>query len=308
MLQENTVITPSAFCVYDGYEFEIIEEQRLEVVDKESKKANIWFEKVKYIKNSTDKLKRWFNPLTDTPELATELLKVDPNNDKSVLAFVNEYGLPDHTTPDGFGVNRLFNEFKFSHKIMPVDQYRLSTVKTIAEIWKAIGEKDQEALKHFIERFEELSRKGETFSEEWEKIKNKDSLTITKTFLAMVLNECSIGTTGFRLSGKKIVPTVVFVNLFEVAQWQLANAITNDVHFKTCELCGHLFIPQHGHQRFCPAKIGHKISTCQNTFNQRNKRTRKKVIELAAKGYSVKEISVKLQRSVNDIKEFIEND
>lgn len=280
MFQGNGIITPSTFCVYEEYEFQYIEEKRL------NKEHTAWIiEEDKYIKKASDKIKRCYNPLVDTPELLTEFLKIDINDDKSILAFVNEYGLPSQRGPNLSGITYVANEFDFSHDMMLIDKDTSSSsdIKRIAKMWNAIGEKDYKAMDSITKRFEEIADKNKTYNEEWEKVKNKEPEIISKSFLAMKLNSyntySSSHSIGFQLSGKKIVPIIIFMDLFEVANWQLTTAITNEIYFKTCENCGHIFLPQHGHQRFCPPIIGRKTSTCQNTFNQRAKRARKKAMK-----------------------------
>lgn len=53
--------------------------------------------------------------------------------------------------------------------------------------------------------------------------------------------------------------------------------LKKEIEKGVCLECGKEFIKTHGHQKFCPPKPGRKISTCQNTYNQRKKRERKKV-------------------------------
>ncbi|MES1053648.1 hypothetical protein FOA24_32555 [Bacillus thuringiensis] len=84
------------------------------------------------------------------------------------------------------------------------------------------------------------------------------------------------GTEKLMINNGAIQQEHVFKNLFQVANYQLKQAILTNAKFEICPNCGHHFEVQHKNQRFCPPLPGRKRSTCENTYNQRLKRKRKK--------------------------------
>jgi hypothetical protein len=62
----------------------------------------------------------------------------------------------------------------------------------------------------------------------------------------------------------------------EVAAYQLKQAIFKNERLHECQNCGAIFEPKHANQIFCSPLPRRKRSTCENTYNQRQKRLRKK--------------------------------
>ena len=299
---ENVVNTPSKFAVFTEYEIKrITKGEPIEVHDGITYHTNGLI-----IQKATNEIKRWYNPILDTPELATELLKVDLSSEESIFKFVNDYGIPILISPDFRGLNRSYNDFDFELDVLTFyafGQY-LSDLKRITEIWKAIGDNNKEVLGYHVDRFKKFANEHKEFNLEWQKVMNKDDTTIVKSLLAMELNQLADWIPGFQLSGNQMIPSIVFTNLFQVALWQLSNEIIKENYFETCQNCGHVFLPQHGHQKFCPPRIGRKISTCQNTYNQRMKRKQKRARELKKEGLSAKEIANKMNESIENVLEW----
>jgi hypothetical protein len=252
-----------------------------------------------------------YNPLEDTKELYMELNKIDPNDFDSIINFVNIYGLPT-----GANIEAGNKEIKVIHRMkMQEFNNKLEPLKQIISIWQAIKENNKEDLeKHkkdfqllatmnqihdyiayedFEEVAEKISDKNLTHpivSEEfkvWISVKEQDLRTIAKAYITQLLNEHASGETkttlmnlaaernGKTIYKKDIVEAISFKDLFEVAYFQVRKAILeNDI--KICEHCGFPFEVTHERQRFCPPRFGRKRSTCENTYNQKLKRQRKK--------------------------------
>jgi hypothetical protein len=142
-------------------------------------------------------------------------------------------------------------------------------------------------------------------AEKWRNIENSSPEKLANHYLVELLNDLSKGNSTFTIINDKIHPATTFRSLFEVACYQLSRAVIGNVDMKPCENCGALFEVTHESRRFCPPLPGHKISTCQNTYNQRMKRKRKKARELAAKGYTETQIAEKLKTGTQEIKEWL---
>jgi hypothetical protein len=100
-------------------------------------------------------------------------------------------------------------------------------------------------------------------------------------------------------------PGMTFKDLFEVAYFQLSRAVIGNIKMSRCEHCGALFEVTHESRRFCPPLPKNKISSCQNAYNQRVKRKRKKAKELKAKGLFIEEIAKKLKISISEVQSYL---
>jgi len=112
--------------------------------------------------------------------------------------------------------------------------------------------------------------------DKWHKIKDESPEIKTKNYLTDLINNWERGKTIYAVVANQIRPGVSFKNLFEVAYYQLCQAITGNTELRECKNCGNLFEVDDDRRNFCPPLPGRKISSCQNTFNQRMKRKRKK--------------------------------
>lgn len=136
-------------------------------------------------------------------------------------------------------------------------------------------------------------------------IGNDPPETLAKHYLVELLNNAHKGNSTYAIINNQIHPATTFTNLLEVAYYQLSRAVIRNVEMRHCDNCGALFEVTHDSRRFCPPLPGHKISTCQNTYNQRMKRKRKKAKELAAKGYTETQIAEKLKMRAEEIREWL---
>jgi hypothetical protein len=142
-------------------------------------------------------------------------------------------------------------------------------------------------------------------AEKWRDIEKSSPETLAKHYLVELLNNSNKGNSTFTIIEDEIHPATTFDSLFDVAYYQLSRAVIGNVEMRNCENCGALFEVTHDSRRFCPPLPGHKISTCQNTYNQRMKRKRKKAKELAAKGYTEAQIAEKLKIRIEEIREWL---
>ncbi|ARI78812.1 hypothetical protein [Halobacillus mangrovi] len=151
-------------------------------------------------------------------------------------------------------------------------------VLTNAELTNKGGEIEAilEDYKKHPDKLIKLNEKATEISGVWSKVKSESEKTIALAYLNLKLKELDSGRTSTRFIDGKIVPAISFNNLVEVASYQLKQAIFKEQKFKVCLNCGDLFEPRHASQRFCSPLPGRKRSTCENTYNQRQKRLRKK--------------------------------
>lgn len=121
-----------------------------------------------------------------------------------------------------------------------------------------------------------LSQRASDMQILWDEIKDKDDKTIAIAYLDLKLKKLKSGKTSTKFIKGSIVPAISFNNLMEVANYQLKQAIFKDSMLERCINCDALFEPRHAHQKFCSPLPNRKRSTCENTYNQRLKRQRRK--------------------------------
>lgn len=133
-----------------------------------------------------------------------------------------------------------------------------------------------EEIKHDPDKILKLSEKASELKITWEQVKGTDLKNIAFAYLNLKLKEIKSGKTSTRFIDGKIVPAISFNNLLEVAGYQLKQAIFKDEQLEKCLNCGSLFEPKHARQKFCSPHPKRERSTCENTYNQRLKRQRRK--------------------------------
>jgi len=248
-----------------------------------------------------------YDPLSDTPELYLEMNKIEVLNDASLMKFIKNYGIPfdiqmNDKEDELIGPISLFpknDTVKFNTEMDVLTFYEeLLELQTSFKMWHCIKENNREYMQQvkdefadfaqvfFTERTEDLSpeelaflKANERSSElimTWEQVKNTDLQNIAFAYLNIKLKQRNSGKTSTRLADGKIIPAISFNNLLEVASYQLKQAIFKDEKLEKCLNCGALFEARHAAQKFCSPLPGRKRSTCENTYNQRLKRLRKK--------------------------------
>jgi hypothetical protein len=127
-----------------------------------------------------------------------------------------------------------------------------------------------------IENLHYFKEKVSDLKKIWEEVKNEDLKSIASAYLDIQLSKIKSGETAQRFIDGSIVPAMRFNNLLEVEGYQLKQAVFKNQKLEECLNCGALFESRHAHQKFCSPLLGRKRSTCENTYNQRQKRMRKK--------------------------------
>lgn len=280
-----------------------------------------------------------YNPLDDSMELYTEIAKLDPINEKQLLKFIKEYGIPVSggiatDTPEMHSYGDL-REIVIDEMDVLSFAYSLEEYKEAFYLWNAINENDTKILNDTKVKFEEeatelqqsaildlyetvadklpgdiedeiektISKKGEDINwrkieqlaqeqfeseakerviyqhplwRDWKNVKDKSLKLIAKVYLAYLLNQQSSGVTSHEVIGGEIVSGIMFNDLLEVAYFQLSQAVHNHKEFRKCLNCNHLFEITHEGRKFCPPLPGRKRSTCENSYNQRLKRKRRR--------------------------------
>ncbi|QEL82649.1 hypothetical protein DN407_29585 (plasmid) [Bacillus sp. JAS24-2] len=262
---------------------------------------------------------RTFNPISDEQVIYAEIAKIDVDDKKSILKFVNEFGIP--TTSNGSHLitdkNHILNlALNFTELYLGINliQSRTKTwgfLKQENGFFEAIYEQDwyhQKVLEsanieknnYTINKLIELLLSEDLYDieDKIESITNTDTYKFrnsnntfsnisteekVKEVYVNKINRWSKGYDNFSIVNGQIKKELLFNDLFDVANYQLSEAILQNKELKHCENCGHLFEPAHGSQKFCSPLPGRKRSTCENTYNQRLKRQRKKEQEQAKK-------------------------
>lgn len=197
-----------------------------------------------------------YNPLSQTPNLYLEIAKI--KNEKDLRKFVKIYGLPIGTTvKEGEGLA----DITILIKMEMIDFYEeLDNFQNLLNLWY------ETLYSESISIYPSFFINGDFISN-----RNQESREI----IAKVLNYKNTWTETIEYTGE-VKACVRFRNLFEVAYYQLTNAILNKAKFRKCMECGAIFEVTHESQKFCPPKLGNKRSTCENTFKVRKRRQSQK--------------------------------
>jgi hypothetical protein len=142
------------------------------------------------------------------------------------------------------------------------------------------GDDEREIIKEIFinnpDQIKNLALKASGESATWNKVNGYDNKKIALAYLNLKLDKLKSGRITTLFLEDRIVPAIKFKNLIEVAAYQLKKAIFTDTEPKLCLNCGAIIEQRHAHQKFCSPLPGRKRSTCENTYNQRLKRQRKK--------------------------------
>lgn len=233
--------------------------------------------------------------------LYTELGK-PINGDKQILNFIKTWGLPD-------GLN------------MPIweDKGRLHlpyTFNTQASENLCLWCNDYYSLLNKWEQYRKDFRKFEAIiSKDWKyldaiegyfthgRLTHPHSPTMAKQLFSRTLKEHMKNAYSLTVNDKgRFVQKSIFYNLFDIAYFQMARALSENVKFQRCKYCGHLFEVNYKGMSFCPPLPFHSRSSCEMAYTNRIKRAWK----LYKEGKTLEEIDKKVSLPIEEIKDYIQ--
>ncbi|MFB5281823.1 hypothetical protein [Peribacillus sp. Hz7] len=106
----------------------------------------------------------------------------------------------------------------------------------------------------------------------WNKVKNESLGHIAKAYFSYLLNKMPSGEIVTTYENGYIIPALKFNDLFEVAYYQLKQAVYSEAQISVCLYCNNFFIQDHGNQKFCRPNRHVKESSCRNTYKKRKQR------------------------------------
>lgn len=125
----------------------------------------------------------------------------------------------------------------------------------------------------------ELNKLFNSFSSDlqelWNLVKNENNEKIAMAYFSYLLNQMPSGNIYTTYVDGHIIPALKFNNLFEVAYFQLKQAVYAEDKLGVCQNCNNFFIMRHGNQKFCSPNRNLKESTCRNTYKKRIQRNKK---------------------------------
>lgn len=140
----------------------------------------------------------------------------------------------------------------------------------------------------------------------WEKLSNSKSMKAKHTnYLLYFLNKRLNNFSEFLNvdDNGDIVPYPYAPSLIGFAYWELKGIIYKNEGIYKCFNCGNYFSSSHHNPKFCGTFI-HSHKACENAYNARKHRARKQYFN---KGRSVEDIAQSTNRSVTEVREWIEN-
>lgn len=221
-----------------------------------------------YFGRQNVKFYRVYDPINDTPHLYTEMAKVDLFDTKKLVKFSKEFGIPCglpsrySATPGSPSNQPALIEYG---SVLEINK-ELTILRFLIELWNAI-------------KYDDFNFMHSAICKVLSPDVNMNNKELKNAATNILINELEIknkGNSTFQLINGELHPAVHFNDLFEVAYYQLYQAIYNDSEFKRCEFCGSLFEVMHKGRRFCPPLPDRKRSTCENTYNRRKQRQKQK--------------------------------
>lgn len=180
----------------------------------------------------------------------TELNKVDPFDDKSVIKFAKCFGLPS-------GQSNLPRIPKYSI-LFTVISKKFLLIKFIK-------------YKNIFDKFISFKLKISNF-------KKSDAETLMKDLqheLETQLNSnISFKVVQDEENGLKKI--IFFKDFFHLAYNQITDSCSIHTKIKKCEFCNNYFVVTHKSQKFCPALLKQKRSSCEIAFYNWRKKVEKK--------------------------------
>ncbi|EJQ43547.1 hypothetical protein IEQ_04875 [Bacillus cereus BAG6X1-2] len=218
-----------------------------------------------------------YTPFNMGHSLFTELPKIKIWDLKSLKRFSKVYGLPT-----GYGIYRTDTSYGSKDILFtsaPLIELfvELTIYRYIFRLFLAIKTKDTEQLQ-IMERFKAIRRKQAPSSI----LQDEDTLLFNGTArLTYLLNKYNrvfqklfIGV----INGKtEITPIVQFVDLFDIAYFQMTKSLLQNTELRKCEYCGHYFESDHERRRFCHPLPFRKRSSCETAYNR--KKTKEKTMK-----------------------------
>lgn len=229
--------------------------------------------------------------LTDAIGLFTELDKVIPFDQKSIIDFAKKFGLPygaytDSTFkfPDNAVNVQISNYMELNLKLM---EYRY-----IFDVFQnVVTYNPDRAIERTIEEVEAnimLAEEGKysdqdyvrkhTFEHEINDLKRKTKEQVLQNergqLTRLILNKDVDDPMDLSLkeNGQEFMLKNDFKSLFQFAYFQMMQSLVNNTLFKRCENCNHIFEATNDKMRFCPALPLRKRSSCEMAYNNRKKK------------------------------------
>ncbi|MEH7403353.1 DUF6076 domain-containing protein [Gottfriedia acidiceleris] len=238
-------------------------------------------------------IKHTYNPLEDVDILSKAANLFTPGEltvetkDK-YTSFFREFGLLGNVDSHLFGTVihgtsephlLAFREQSFSSGLSSIET---SLMGLNDVLWHADINLGRENLSHDSAWLEEIRKNYEESTPDYIKL-DKQRLaqsgmnSHTKELVSSLIRKRSSSIESIQVLDDQYVTTISFPTLLDVAYHQLTNALLGIKTFNKCLNCGSIFLAKHGLQKFCAPLPNRKRSTCENTYNQRKKRNKKKV-------------------------------
>ncbi len=242
----------------------------------------------------------------------THLSRLRRNDLNSILDFVNQFGLLGYETRHEYSLHSNFSNQKIFTTIQERIEYITSAASDIAEVldlwgkvnegipidrvWHPTTESNYQALtREYLEKALPAHKLT---------IREADSLTLSKMYIAFKASKHLGGVrpvANFTPKGEPI-PGFAYLSLYDAIWHQLYMDMVTKAEFKQCPYC---FSWHTGRGQFCPAPPFYKRSPCENAFNQRLHRQKKKVVALWESGKTIEEITATIGIDAEQIKAWI---
>ncbi|WP_230160495.1 DUF6076 domain-containing protein [Peribacillus simplex] len=236
-------------------------------------------------------IKHVYNPLEDVDIISKAVNLIDfneitPNTIEKLLVFFREFGLLGSVENHSYAEVRYWNsqphslEFK-EQQFKDIEASLMGLNETFSFAQVNLGKEkerkntvsDLSLLVNIHNNYVENTPAYIIFDNK--KVQTEQTFH-TKELVSALIRSRSAFIESIQVLKGEFVPAISFPTLLDVAYFQLINSLYEGKSFNECLNCGLIFLAKHGHQKFCAPLPNRKRSTCENTFNQRQKRLRKR--------------------------------
>lgn len=246
---------------------------------------------------------RVYDPF-DVRYLFEEIARVDPADEKSILAFCNNYGLLGEMSdelPARF-TGLLWNDerayyresLQFFTQAVRRMQDTLQLYHDIRNDHPRLQARAANLKAFLLEEHPELEPR----------LAAADHLTVARTQLLRWIN-MHLGAVypALRLGlDGRLYPGHTGLTLLGIAYFQLYEVVAAEVELRECDYCHSLFVPRNHRAHFCPPPEHYRRSPCENKYNQMVYHTRRRI---RAGKETVEAAAARLGRPVAEVRSWL---
>lgn len=229
-------------------------------------------------------LRNIYNPLDSTDKIILDVQRLPGGDPKALLRFVNKWGSL------GLGIPG-YDRHLFPYDSVSITDQQFIKWRTWIKTFYALQNKEKVLISEAgldigADEIVMKSFKKKCTYVTWEVLGLALNLMLRKIRPAVHISE----------DGEGLRPDFRVSCLADAIAIELWNMATTGRFLRPCKGCRALFIPERINQYFCDR------GTCENSFNVRRSKSKKRAIELYRKGVKTKDIATQINENIKTVK------